>query len=210
MIPLLFFIFVSRFQFFGQTASGDVLVVNTNGSYSNLSVIIHDKYGNQITRSNIISYKSDELVMEISSSLPRDLLNEQVSVLIIKASEKPYEYGGVIRRITPESSFISLYKGKEKEGRSAKRYKFESPAVIDNLVFDTEYSPLHTPIRVDVVNISSSGILFNAKPDYFALNSLLSIKLKIGEKETRLIGEVISSQNKSDSEDSEYACKFIK
>jgi hypothetical protein len=101
-----------------------------------------------------------------------------------------------------------MYQGQEKENRGAVRYALKSTAIIENLICDGKPYPLHTPVEVELVNISKSGVRFRAPPNALYNGDKFQMRMKISNNDKLLIAETVNYVN-NESGTSDYGCRFL-
>ncbi|MDR1691937.1 MAG: PilZ domain-containing protein [Oscillospiraceae bacterium] len=155
-----------------------------------------------MTETTIADSYSD--AMEIEVRAHPDLINGETCKVIILTSPTPYEFMATIRARGGKFVTLALYHGKEKENRRSTRYKLDGLAVIEHI----GTTRLQTPIQVHLINISAGGVRIRAPWHTMAIGSIFALRLKIGEKHTQLLAEVVNSLDTS-SEFTEYGCSLV-
>ena len=181
-----------------MTASG--------ADYSGCSILIYDSGGNHLGDTVVTFYDKSSLRVEVRD-MPASLNVGNMCKLLILSAPTPYEYFG---RVLKEGSrwAIAMYKGQEKENRSAARYKVNSKAVIENLVCDGKAFPLHTPLEVTVTNISRSGLRIRTAHYAMTNGDRFQMRMKISDGDKLLIADVTNHVDRG-NESSEYGCRFL-
>ena len=178
----------------------------SSGDYTGCSVLIYDADGNHLGNTVVTDYDKGSLRIEVEET-PEVLASGAGCKLLILMSPTPFEYQGRVSR-EGTKTIIAMYKGQEKESRGATRYKIELKALIEYLVCDGRAYPLHSPLEVEVVNISKSGVRF--RTPFFAMSDgdRFQIRIKISGNEKQLIADVTNHIDVG-SEASEYGCCFL-
>ena len=158
----------------------------------------------------ILSYDREENSIEVQSEPILDMVKK--CELIILTDPLPYAYKGTIHKPvinkSDSSKLIRLYQENRKENRSETRYKISLSTSADSLIFKGEPYNLHTPLDVQVVDISKSGLRLRSKLNAFADGNSFHIQLKIGGTHTKMLVEVINTIDYAPYY-SEYGCRFV-
>jgi len=101
-----------------------------------------------------------------------------------------------------------MFKGQEREQRGAERYAVKLPAMIEELICDSRPYSLHTPLEVELINISKTGVRFSAPFYSLTDGDRFRMRLTISDKDKQLITEVTNHIDR-DSVVSEYGCRFL-
>jgi len=175
-------------------------------NHTDSAILIYDEVGNQLGSTTVVSHDRTNMRIEVQD-IPHELRINSVCRLLVMTSPAPCEYQG---RITGEGSkkIIALFHGREKENRQATRYKVNTTATIENLVYNGKAYPMHTPMTVELINISKSGVRMRAP--FYALSDgdRFQMRMKISDSEKLLIADVIYHADK-DNKASEYGCHFL-
>jgi len=177
-----------------------------NSDYTGCSVFIYDESGNRLGNTYVTYYNRSILRIEVEEP-PSALDAGDACKLLILTSPSPCEYMGRIIRIGKRKP-IAMYRGREREKRAEVRYNVNMPAFIDNYICDGGVYPLHTPLQVEMINVSKSGARF--RTPYYALNKddRFLIRVKINRRFKLVIAEVMN-QLHIDTSTSEYGCRFL-
>lgn len=178
------------------------------GKYVGRAIYISDENGNDLASTTILEHQMDYMNITVKGAIQSE--TELVTVLILE-SDGVYEYRGRIRRVNSAamSTEISLFNGKIKEARAAKRYNLNLGASVISLVFGDITAPLPQPIDVFVVNLSTSGALLRAKANSLRVDSVVGLRLPIDESAPPLHAKIMWNKNMDDT-DAEYGCEFIR
>lgn len=175
--------------------------------YKGCKLYIYDE-DNKITILETVVRSCDINTNIITVDSSQSKLNEyeRVTVLILH-SQCIFEFSGTVRRRNASDlTEIALFKGKEKEGRTTKRYPVNAPATVENLVIANRLFSLPKPLDAIVINISTKGALLKTK-NALNIGTTFQLRLNTGGKETLLNASVIRI-NPIDAESTEYGCKF--
>ncbi len=176
--------------------------------YEGCTVFIRDENSDATVRTTIVVYFKGSMTIQVRASL-KDFSVGMHVVAVILSEHGVHEYRAVVRKITPTMSELSLYKGMVKqESRTATRYPVNAPATVVSLIAEARRMPLHTPLEVYIVNISTSGVLFRSKPDYFALEAIVELHLQIDGK-VMILDATVVRMTHTDNTTTDYGCKFI-
>ena len=177
-----------------------------SGDFSGCSVLIYDEAGNHLGDTVVTSYDKASLRIEVQM-MPYSLDAGAGCRLLILSAPIPYEFLGRVAR-EGAKKVIAMYKGKEKESRGSMRYKVNYPALIENLICDNRAYPLHTPLKVTLLNISKSGVRFRTPHYSMTVGDKFQMRIRISDTEKLLIADVINHVDK-ESISSEYGCRFL-
>jgi len=182
------------------------MAVLNYGNYEGLAVFIYDMDGNSL-RNTIVKTHNKAENQIIVSSMPCELRENDTCKLLIITSPAPCEYQGKIKKASGHL-YIALFKGKEKESRSAERFKVTATATIDFLMCDGQPQPLHTPVTVQLINVCTGGVRFRAP--YFSLSSgdVFRLNMNISNSSKTLVARVMNHMD-VDRVHSDYGCKFV-
>jgi len=177
-----------------------------SSDFTGCSILIYDPGGKLHGTTVVTSY--DRVMLHVNvEELPPDLKIGSSYRLLILSSPTPCEYQG---RVVKEGSrvYIAMFQGQEKESRESVRYKVNFRAVVENLITDGKAYPMHTPLEVELLNISKSGVRFLAPVNSFLNGQRFQMRMKIGGGDKLLIADVVNHVDK-DTLLSEYGCQFL-
>lgn len=175
--------------------------------FTDCSVFIYDVNDNHIGSTTIIAYNKSEQRIRISA-IPKELkVNDNCRVFIL-SSPSPCEFQGKLKR-EGSNSFIALFQGHEKDNRGAARYNVNAPALIDYLFVDGKAHPLQTPIRIELINISTGGVRFRAPFYSLEKGDTFRVHLSISNNKKMIIAEVTNCID-NEPEYSDYGCLFLR
>ena len=177
-----------------------------SASYNDCAILIYDESGSQICTTTVTSHDKRTVRLEVKD-MPTSLHVGDSCRLLILTEPAPCEYMG---RIISEGAnkIIGMYQGREKESRGAVRYKINTTAMVENLICDGRAYPLHTPLKVELVNISTSGVRFRGPSNAFSDGDRFQMRMKISDSEKLLIADAVHHVA-TDSETTEYGCRFL-
>jgi hypothetical protein len=101
-----------------------------------------------------------------------------------------------------------MFQGQEKESRGATRYSVDTPALIDSLIFEDHPYPLHSPVKVVLINVSTTGMRFRAPYYCLTVGDVVKMHLVVSGSEKQLLAKVVNHIDK-ESESSDYGCRFL-
>jgi len=174
--------------------------------YTGCSVLIYDEAGNHLGSTVVTDYNKNALRIEVQGA-PSTLKVGSRCRLLILSSPSPCEYQGRVAREGAKKT-IAMFYGQEKENRGAARFKVNFPAVIENLICDNRAYPLHTPLAIELVNISQSGVRFRAPYNALSDSDVFQMRMRINNSEKLLIANVVYHTDNG-TETSEYGCRFL-
>ncbi len=159
-----------------------------------------------IADTNILNYDALNNIVRVSAANIPDREYERIYALIF-GNEGLYEYVGTIRgTVIANEIEILLGKSRMKEDRKRFRYNISMTGTILCIIIDGWNVTLRKPIKVQTINISSNGILFQADAGSFYLGNEFMLLLEIEEKVMGMKCEVVRIQN-STVRTEEYGCK---
>lgn len=178
-----------------------------NSDFTDCNVLIYDIHDNHLGSTVVIDHDKSEQRIQVNA-IPERLKVNNDCRLIILASPTPCEFHGKLKR-EGSSYFIAMFQGQEKDNRKAIRYTINTPAIIDSLVVDEKAHSLQTPIKVDLINISTNGVRFRAPFYSFENGDSFHMHLVISNNTKTIVAKVI---NNIDSEPyySDYGCRFLR
>jgi len=176
------------------------------GDFTGCSALVYNTDGNHLISTNIREH--DRADQHIRLNLMPDELsvNDNCKIFVL-SSPTPCEFLGKVKKMGG-TLMIAMFQGQEKENRGATRYAVNTPASIEALVIDDKAYNLQNPVKVTLINISTSGVRFRAPyysfidEDIFIMNLIISNSTKI------VTAKVINSADKLNST-SDYGCSFM-
>jgi len=174
-------------------------------NFNDCNVIIYDKEKNQIATSKIINHDEAESTVTIEDFM--SIVRHDECELFILTSGKPYVCSGKLIKDNSNPR-IKLCETVEYENRRESRYKIDGTAAIEHLNFDSTAYPLHTPLEVDLKNISRSGVRIRSKFNALLSGTDFSLRMKIGGGERRMFAYVVYRED-DERNASEFGCRFV-
>lgn len=181
-----------------------------SGNYNGCRIFIQDEDGNNVASTTVIEHNKAYMTILVRGILNNVRSDVFVTVLIM-SNNGIHEYRGKLRKMLTASSAteIALFQGQlKKESRISKRYVVNTKAVVKSLIINRNHVPLLNPLDISIENLSSSGVLIRTQPNCFNVNSIIELKLNIGNSPTTLYGKVVRLQA-VDTHNTEYGCKLI-
>ena len=181
-------------------------MIALNSNHIDCAVLIHDSEGNPLCTTTVIDHDRGAMRIEVKD-IPESLKIGANCSMLVLTSPAPCEYQG---RIISEGNrkIIALYRGRERENRGSARFNVNSHAVIENMIYDNKASPLHTPLTIELINISKSGIRFRSSNFTMVDGDRFQMRMKLQESEKLLIADVVHHIDK-ESGKTEYGCRFL-
>jgi len=176
------------------------------GDFTNQTVLIYDTNGNHLISTHVVDY--DKVVKQLTvHTIPEELKLNDTCKLLILSAPTPCEFGGKIKG-TLHNPYIALFQGQTKENRDAARYLVTTPAIIPAYIIDSIVHPIQNPIKVVLINISTSGVRFRAPFYSFEIGDEFQMHFVINNNQKAMIAHVV---NVKDNEpiSSDYGCRFI-
>jgi len=176
------------------------------GDFTNHTALIYDIYGNYMISTTILTHdrEAKQVIME---RLPVELRVNDNCKLIILTTPTPCEFSGKVKRMGG-NYYLALFQGQEKESREAPRYPVNTPALITALIENGQAHRIQSPIKVVLINISTTGIRFRAPFYSFEIGDLFQMDLFIGNNQKKVTAKVVNSVDHK-NEMSDYGCIFI-
>lgn len=180
-----------------------------NNDYTNCKLIIRDETTEElIAETKVIEYNKKQLSIFVDGRDFVDKLNCKLSLLLL-SDNFLHAYGGIARKsYSPRRVEISMFQGKEKEDRYSKRYPANFPAEATNIFFTNDQEAGPERISVNVLNLSTSGVLIEANADELDIGATFNLKLNIAGSPTTINSVVVRSQI-CEGEKTKYGCKFV-
>jgi len=178
--------------------------------FTSCNALIYDEDGQLLATVKILAYDRIENSIEIQGEPILDMVKK--CDLIILTDPLPYAYKGTIHKPVLNKAdsckLIRLYQENRKENRSEARYRINLTTNADSLIFKGEAYHLHTPLDVQVIDISKSGLRIRSKLYAFADGNSFHVQLQIGGSDTRMLVEIINTTDFAPYY-SEYGCRFV-
>jgi hypothetical protein len=183
---------------------------NIRKDFTSCNALIYDEDMELLTSVKILSYDRNDNSIEVQSAPILDMVKK--CELLILTEPLPYAYKGTIHKPmvnkADTSKMIKLYQENRRENRSESRYKINLSTSADHLMYEGEEYRLHTPLDVQLTDISKSGLRLRAKLNAFAEGNSFNIQLRIGENDTKMLVEVVNTHD-VEPYYSEYGCRFV-
>ena len=176
------------------------------GNYLNCPVLIYDDEDNNIARTKIIEYDSNSKRVVLEET-PPELKDGDTCRLLILAEPSPLEYQGRMRKDL-WGTHIALFRGQEREARGAVRHKVNMSAFIENLIVEGRAYALHTPQKIQLMNISVGGMRFRAPRNTINHGDRFQTSVVLKDEKKLLIAEVVNT-TENHPQISEYGCRFL-
>jgi len=177
-----------------------------SNDFTNHTVLIYDMDGNHLTSTAVRSHDRESQQIRVNV-MPENLKVNESCKLLMLSSPTPCEFMGKIKKVGG-NLFIAMFQGQEKESRGSARYPVNTTALIDALIIDGDTHSLQTPIKVSLINISTSGVRFRAPYYSFETGDRFRMHFIISNSRKEITAEVINYvDDKNNSSD--YGCRFI-
>lgn len=145
--------------------------------------------------------------VRLSAGTLKDKNCLRVTALIF-GSEGIYEYSGTVRKKGASGTVeIALYNGKEKVTRNYKRYHLNTKGTIKSVVTEDGKQKTTTPFKVEVVNMSGSGVLIKADKGSLKVKDKIVLNPLLDETELTLECAVVRERDLG-KHDAEYGCQI--
>ncbi len=132
----------------------------------------------------------------------------QVSLIVFTNKGLFFYHGTIFRSFYANSTEIALFRGENVENRGSPRFPLPAPGSIDSIVIAEQAVVLRTPLLVNSVNISSTGILITTLPEAFTLGQSFRVTLDVDGYRAPLFCRVVRILRLSHSL-SQFGCTFI-
>ena len=175
------------------------------GNYQDCYVIVYDKFGNELIKTQITDHNTDTSIIEVSGFIKHDE-SEHLSLLVL-SSPAPLSYLGTLKRSGMVTSDIAIFKGQKKEDRSSIRHKINASALLDNL--QEHIVNKSFPLEVELIDISQSGTRFRGKRGILRIGDKFRMHIINSAVGHSLVAEVKNSRD-ADIWNVEYGCRFLK
>jgi len=174
--------------------------------FTDHTVLIYDVNGNHL--GSTIIREHDKSAQQIQVNImPEELKINDDCKLLILSSPIPCEFQGKVKR-TGGNHFIAMFQGQEKENRGSARYMVSTPAQVDNLIVDGKVHPLQNPVKVVLINISTSGVRFRAPYYSFEEGDEFQMTFVISNTKKQITAAIVNYID-NDGSSSDYGCRFI-
>jgi len=177
-----------------------------SSDFTNHTVLLYDLGGNHLISTSVTSHDR-EARQVVLSEIPEDIKTNENYRLIILTSPIPCEFLGKVKK-SGGNFYVALFQGQEKEGRDAPRYPVTTPALITAHVDGDKLYYIQTPIKVVLINISTTGIRFRAPYYSFDVGDEFQMDLYIGSNQKKVTARVVNNVDKN-TESSDYGCRFL-
>lgn len=162
---------------------------------------IYDENGDYKGNINISHFDKQEKTIEVPD-LPENIIGK--CEVVILTAPTPFAFKGTVRKFGG-TKLIALYEGHSKEQRKTTRYKTSLPGVIEHLVFDEKRYRLHSPMSLQIINISKRGLRLRGKTNDLIKGLRPRIRINVGKGDQILTADVMNVMNKDDDV-AEFGC----
>ena len=174
-------------------------------NFNGCVVLVYNNEGNQIAQTSVLDLRlSDETIMV--SDLPFNI-NEEFDIIILTTPTPVTSKARMIKHMQGIST-LRLSQSRLSEKRKEARYPVDIQAAVMDMLFDNVLYPLHTPVGVNLINLSKNGTRLSARNYTMLEGDFLRIRLKIGANNQIWTLHVVNQLDR-DSESSEYGCKLM-
>ena len=170
-------------------------------------IIIFDEQKNLITETIVTGYGKDEMYIEVSEGLENISIGSRLWLLVIHA-DSVSEFSGKLTSLRQGIYEISVHGQRKRDSRGSPRFSIDIPAVINNLIIDSEVVNLTNPINVTIKNISSTGLMIESKSLPLHKGVSLNIEFKLHDKNTITLCKVVR-EPKTGSTPNHFGCQLI-
>jgi hypothetical protein len=181
-------------------------ISGVKNDYIGCSVFFYDEEGATLSCATVVSHNKIDMRIQLDE-IPEVLKTGDMCRLLILADPVPREYHGRIR-FDFGTKYVALFRGKDKESRGAARYKVNFAANIEKLIYNGKEYDLYEPVEVRLINISTSGMRFSAKPNTININDRFKTTISFDDNKKTLYAEVVNVREVENSH-MEYGCRFL-
>ena len=176
------------------------------GDFTGCSVLLYDTHGNHLGSTAIREHDRKDQLIKVNIMPSTLRANDNCRVFVL-SSPTPCEFSGKLKK-DGGNLIIALFQGQEREKRRSARYPVNTPATIEALVIDGESYNLQTPVKVTLINISTSGVRFRA-PFYSLIEGdTFRMDLIISNAKKTITAEVVNHVDRI-NDSSDYGCRFM-
>ena len=177
-----------------------------NPEYVGCTALVYDNAGEDIGRTFVTDYDKVANLITLKKC-PEELNIGDMCRLLILTEPVPQECHGKIKS-DMGNKVIALFKYEEKEKRGASRYKVKFTAFIEKMIYNDKSYELHRPVEIDLMNISTGGMRFYAKPDTVTHGDRFQIRIYLNMEVKVLVAQIVN-HIQTDPDRIEYGCRFI-
>jgi len=185
---------------------GRIIMAVLSNDFTDLTALVYDSYGNYLISTFVLSHDREARHV-VLDRMPEEVKANENCKLIILTSPTPCEFVGKAKK-TGGNYYIALIQGQEKEGRIAPRYSINNPALITAVIVDGEVHRIQTPVKITLINISTTGLRFRAPYYSFDVGDDFQLDMFIGKNQKKATVRVINTVD-NDTESSDYGCRFL-
>ena len=173
-----------------------------------LPILIYDKKRNLIAETIVTGYGKEEMYIEVSEGLENTLPGTLLRLLILHP-DSVSEFSGKLTSIRQGIYEISIHGQRKREARNSPRFLVRLDATVRNFVVDSKAVRIRNPIKVKIMNISSTGISLQSKDLHLSKGVMLSVEFTLLGKSTMILCKVIREPS-GDDEPHSFGCQIIK
>ncbi len=130
---------------------------------------------------------------------------------IIFAENCLYKFYGTIRGVMRENELeVLIGKCETMEERQAVRYSIALEGSVEGVYIDEEKIFLHKSIPIEVIDMSSTGILLKAEAGFFNIGEIYFLMLKTNAGTLKMRCEIVRIKNGGEALTEEYGCRIDK
>jgi len=177
-----------------------------SGDFTDQTVLLYDSKGNHLGNTIINNHDRGAQHIQVNV-MPESLKINDNCKLLVLSSPIPYEFMGKIKRVGG-NLYIAMFQGQERENRGSVRYPVRTPALVDAFIIDNEIHTMQAPIKVSLINISTTGIRFRAPYYSFEIGDEFQMYMTISNSNKRITARVINYKD-NEPASSDYGCRFI-
>jgi len=174
--------------------------------FTGCTVFIYDVKGNHLADSVVTAHDRETHQIQVGT-LPFEFKLNDGCKLLIMSSPAPCEFSGKFRRMGG-NQYIAIFQGQERESRGSTRYPVKNPALVDAFIIDGQHHSIQTPVKVILINLSTTGVRFRAPYYSFDEGDELQMHMSVNNIAKRMIVKIINHVD-SDADTSDYGCSFL-
>jgi hypothetical protein len=176
-------------------------------SFVDCPVIIYGDDNEYITKAIIAEHYTDDMIIRVSDELKNLEVNTQLDLIILHPASTN-KYKGITRKVRGGMREIALFNEVKRGARSGSRHTLNAPAFIKSTLEDTKRKVLPEPLKITIVDISTTGVFIKSPKYRFKAGDVLEIEMTIQNRASLLYGKIIRTQADDDGL-AGFGCKFV-
>ena len=174
--------------------------------YVGCTAFVYCNAGENLLRTIVTDYDKIKSLITLQS-VPDELKIGDICRLLVLTEPCPRECYGRVKSDVG-NKIIALFKWENKEKRGASRYNVNFPAFIEKMIYDDQPYDMFKSVEITLMNISTGGMRFFAKPDTVLLEDKFQIRIHLNSDVKVLIAKIVNERQINDDR-IEYGCRFF-